>query len=59
MIFIMYATIFGQYTAACHFFLTTQGKYITSRWTFCKGLILNAGPSEKFLIVNHLKDDRN
>ena len=41
------------------FFLTTQGKQITSRWTFGKGPVLNHGPSEKFLIVGHPKEDLN
>ena len=38
--------------ATSYFFLTTKG-------TFWKGLILKAGPSKKFLIVDHLKDDHS
>ena len=55
--FTVYATIFGQFMAV--FFLTTQEKQITSRWTFSKGPIFNAGPSEKFLFVDHPKEDHN
>ena len=32
---------------------------ITSHWTFWKVPILNAGPFEKFLIVDHPKEDHN
>ena len=39
------------------FFLTAQGKQITSRWTLWKGPIINAGPAEGFLIVDHPKVD--
>ena len=46
---IVYTTIFGQFTAAFHF-ISAQGKWITSCWTFWKGPILNTGPSEKFLL---------
>ena len=41
-------TIYGDFS----FFLTIQWKYITPRWTFRKGPILNTGPSEKFLILD-------
>ena len=41
------------------FFLSTQGKQITLRQTFRKSPILNAGPTEKFLIVDHPKEDHN
>ena len=30
-----------------------------SSWTFWKGPILNAGPSENFLILDHPKEDHN
>ena len=39
------------------FFLTTKEECFTWRWTFWKGPILNAGPSEKFLYVDHPKED--
>ena len=58
-IFTAYATIFGQFTTSCHFFLITLGKYVTSCWTFWKGSLFNPGPSEKFLIVGHPKEDHN
>ena len=48
-------TIYSDFS----YFLTTQVKQITSRWTFSKGLILKAGPSENFLIMDYLKDDHN
>ena len=34
-------------------------RVIASRWTFWKGPILNTGPSEKFFIADHPKEDRN
>ena len=40
-------------------FLTTYEDKITSRWTFWKGPILNAGPCEKFLVAEHGKEDHN
>ena len=48
-------TIYGGFT----FFLNTLGKQITSRRTSEKGPILKAGPTEKFLIVDHLKEGLN
>ena len=41
------------------FFSTTFRKKINSRWTFWEGSVLNAGPSEMFLIVNHPKGEHN
>ena len=32
---------------------------ITSHWTFLNDPTLNAGHSEKFIIVDHLKEDHN
>ena len=49
----IFQTIYGNLS----FFLTTQGKQITSHWTFRKGPIINPGPIEKFLIVDHPKED--
>ena len=48
-------TIYGGFS----FFLTMQGKWISSRWTSWKGPISNAEPSDKFLFVNHPKEDHN
>ena len=56
-IFTVFATIFGQFTEG--FFLARYEQQSTSRWTFWKVPILNAGLSEKFLIPEHLKEDRN
>ena len=47
--------IYGGYL----FFLTTYRKQIISRWTLWEGLILNAGPSEMFPIVDHPKGKHN
>ena len=48
-------TIYGGFSL----FLTTWGKELTSHWTFWKGPILNAGPSEKVIFVDHSKEDHN
>ena len=48
-------TIYGEF----YFFLTTSGKYITSRLNLWKGPKLNSRPSKKFLIVDHPKEGHN
>ena len=48
-------TIYGGFPSV----LTTQGKQITSYWTFRKGPILKPRTFEKFLIVVHLEEDHS
>ena len=60
IIFTVYATIFEQFMVAFHFFLLHREIDQTySRWNFSKGPIVNPGPPEKFLIVDHLKEDHD
>ena len=47
--------IYGSFS----FFLARQGKQITSHWTLPKGPIRNVDPSEKFLFVEHPKENHN
>ena len=54
-IFTLYATIFGQFMAAFHFFLLQKGNRPLHVGPSQK--ILNPGPSEKFLIVDDPKED--
>ena len=57
-IFTVYATSFGQFSAAFHFSNYIGGiDHFTL--TFRKGPILTAGPSEEFLIVDHPKEEHN
>ena len=56
-IFTVYDTIFRQFMVAFHFFSNYVGKQITSCWTFWECPILHAIPSEKFLFVDHPKED--
>ena len=53
-VFAVYATIFGQFTVAFHF-----SNYTGEIDCFRKAPILNAGPSSKFVIVDHLKENQN
>ena len=53
----VYTNNFWLMYSGFSFFLKTKGKQITSRWTFSKVPILNAGPSEKFSFVGNPKED--
>ena len=56
-----YRVCYNFWTIYTSFFIFSnyKEKQIISRWTFWKGPILSAGPSEKFLIVDHPKEGHN
>ena len=56
--FFVYATIFRQFMAAFHFFWLHKGNR-SLHVGLSKRSNNNGGPSEKFLIVDHPKEDHN